>query len=106
LPARFLPDPRDPDLARARRADYAGSITEALADDLKAFWILWTWCGRSALTELHAPQASVEGKPNALDELERRLRCSGCVRLGCKIIPTDRTMISFDRMGASTRPGR
>jgi hypothetical protein len=106
LPDRFKPDPRDLDLARARRADYARSIKEALADDLMASWVLCTWCGRTALMEPRALQASVEGKPDALDELERRLRCNGCKRLGCKIIPTDRTMVSFDRMGCSARPGR
>jgi hypothetical protein len=106
LSNQFPPDPRDPNLARARRADYARSITEALADDLKVLWVLCTWCGHTHLMEPLALRGSVEGKPDALDELEQRLLCSKCGRRGCKIIPTDRTTISFDRMGTSARPGR
>jgi hypothetical protein len=106
LSDQLPPDPRDLNLARARRADCARTITEALADDLKVFWVFCTWCGHTHLIEPHALRNSVEGKPDALDELECRLLCSKCRRRGCKIIPTDRASISFDRMGTSARKGR
>jgi hypothetical protein len=38
-----------------------------------------------------------------LADLERRLVCNKCRRQGAKLIPTDRTMVSFDRMGGSAR---
>ena len=36
--------------------------------------------------------------PGLLSEVEQTIRCYRCHHEGTKLIPTDRTMVSFDRM--------
>ena len=98
--AFYHPDPTP--LERARRAAYAASLRDAFRDGF-CIWVLCTWCGHTRLTEPGFLAALVKDPPNALDELEQRLTCEGCKRLGVRLIPSDRTMVSWDRMSASRR---
>lgn len=98
------PSPKDEKLARARRAELVTTITDLDHYDLKT-WVFCVWCGYAHLTEPRWLVAQVKDPPNLLDELERRLRCSKCGNFGVRIIPTDRTMVSFDRMGTCRRDG-
>ena len=84
-------------IARARRAAEADSIRAADKADL-AIWVFCVWCGHAQLAEGRWLVAQVKDPPNLLDELERRLRCYSCHRHGVRLIPTDRTLASFERM--------
>ena len=84
---------------RAKRAAETQSIHECDRDS----FLLWAFCPWCAHCSLHSPRllvALVKDPPNLLDELERRLRCNSCGRHGVKLVPSDRTEISFDPMGA------
>jgi len=84
-------------LARVRRAIEAESLTDASAAG-SSIWIFCVWCGRVQLVEPRWLLSHVKDAPNQLDELERRLCCSSCKRRGVRLIPTPRTMVSFERM--------
>lgn len=95
----------DDQLARARRASEAASLRDASQRDL-AIWVFCVWCGHAHITEPHYLAGLVKEPPNMLDELERRLTCHTCNRKGVKLIPTDRTTVSFERMGGARDYGR
>jgi hypothetical protein len=61
------------------------------------------WCGRSTITEPSFLMAQVKNAPDLIDALEKQLTCSSCQRAGVRIIPTDRQIVSFDRMGTNRR---
>ena len=98
--AFYHPEPTP--LVRARRAQYATNLKDAFRDGF-CIWVFCTWCGHVRLTEPGYLAALVKDPPNALDELEQRLRCDSCKPHGMKLIPTDRTSVSIDRMGARRR---
>jgi hypothetical protein len=84
-------------IARARRAAEADNLQAAASSGL-TIWVFCVWCGHAMLTEPFFLAAMVKDLPSILEELERRLRCQKCRRHGVKLIPTDRTLVSFDRM--------
>lgn len=94
--------PSQQQVARTRRAALVQSIREA---DRGGFpiWIFCPWCSHSRLTEPRWLTAQVKDAPDQLEALEERLRCGQCKRMGVRLIPTDRTMVDFERMGASAR---
>lgn len=98
------PTPKEEQLARARRVALIRTITELDHYDVKV-WIFCVWCGHADMTEPRWLIAQVKDPSNLIEELEQRLRCQKCRRFGARIIPTDRTHASFDRMGASRRDG-
>lgn len=89
-------------LARARRAQHALSIQECAKDGF-ALWIFCVWCGHASITDAAGLMGKVKQREGMLEELEERLRCAMCRRSGIKLIPTDRTTVSYDRMGGSAR---
>jgi hypothetical protein len=95
-------NPAQQQVARAQRAALAQTIIECDRAGF-AIWLFCPWCGHSRLAETRWLVAQVKDPPNMLDELEKRLTCDKCRRRGVRLIPTDRTMASFDRMGASQR---
>lgn len=66
-------------------------------------WAFCPWCGRASLVSPRLLVALVKDPPNLLDELEKRLRCQSCKQQGVKLVPTDRTEISFDPMGVNEK---
>lgn len=102
LPSFYELTPGQHQLLRARRAELASTITEC---DRNGFmlWVFCVWCGNTRSMEACILVAQVKEPPNMIDELERRLRCEKCHRLGVRLLPTDRTSVSFDRMGISAR---
>jgi len=83
-------------IARAQRAAVITTLQEA-ARERFSIWVFCPWCGHSHLADAQWLTNQVKDPPNMLDELEKRLRCGSCRRWGAKLIPTDRTMVSFDR---------
>ncbi len=84
-------------LVRARRASEALSIQECARDGF-TLWVFCVWCGRSHITDASDLMRKLKRDDGMLEELEERLRCQSCGRQGVKLIPTDRTTVSFDRM--------
>ena len=54
----------------------------------------------------HFLTAKAKGDDDALTMLAHLFRCSRCKRKGVKLIPTPRTMVSFEKMGLSRDPAQ
>jgi hypothetical protein len=95
-------NPKQDELLRARRAEVCQDIREAHRDGFTV-WVFCVWCGHATITEPSFLMAQVKNAPDLIDALEKRLTCSSCHRAGVRIIPTDRQIVSFDRMGSNRR---
>lgn len=95
-------DLRPSPLVRARRASEALSIQECARDGF-ALWVFCVWCGHAQVTDAAELMGRLKRDDGMLEELEERLRCQACRRQGVKLIPTDRTTVSFDRMAGQRR---
>jgi len=89
-------------LLRARRAEVARTISECDAARF-VVWVFCVWCGNARMMEPRFLVAQIKDPPNLLEQLEKRLCCEKCRRHGVRLIPTDRTSVSFDRMGGAVR---
>ena len=75
-----------------------------LRDVIAAGMTIWAFCLYCAHASLFDPahlRLRLKDGDDELSAVAQRLRCSQCRRKGVKLIPTPRTMVSFDRMGLS-----
>ena len=79
-----------------------GTELERLAEVSAADMMLWAFCLYCSHAQLVDPRflfAKVKDGDDSLVTLAQLFKCGNCKRKGVKLIPTPRTMVSFDRMG-------
>ena len=66
-------------------------------------WAFCVYCSHASLIDPLHLSAKAKGRDDALTTLAEVFRCGRCKRKGVKLIPTPRTMISFDKMGLARK---
>ena len=82
-----------------KRAAAAGLLDSAaaLATAGASIWAFCVWCGHSQLFDAAWLTTQAKNRTAPLVEIEARLKCGRCERHGVRLIPTPRTMVSFDK---------
>lgn len=83
-------------IERARAVGFLDSAS-AVATAGASIWAFCVWCGHAQLFDGMWLTAQAKNKTAPLVEIETRLKCSKCQRHGVRLIPTPRTMMSFDK---------
>lgn len=73
---------------------------EVIAADM-TIWVFCLYCSHASLMDPMHLAVKARDKDDALATLAELFRCGRCKRKGVRLIPTPRTMISFDNMGLS-----
>jgi hypothetical protein len=79
--------PKEPELLR-----------DVIAADM-TIWVFCLFCSHAQLVHPRFLHGKTKGEDDSLTMLAHLFRCGNCKRKGVKLIPTPRTMISFDKMG-------
>jgi hypothetical protein len=76
-------------------------LREVIAADL-TIWAFCVYCSHASLFDPLHLRVKIKGSDeDALGVIAERFRCTSCKRKGVKLIPTPRTMVSFDKTGLS-----
>jgi transposase-like protein len=62
-------------------------------------WAFCLYCAHAALFDPHHLRSKVKGGDDRLETVAARFKCNLCKRRSVLLVPTPRTMISFDKMG-------
>jgi len=75
-------------------------LREVIAADM-TIWVFCIYYSHASLFDPGHLRVKIKGSndDNGLAVIAERFRCTSCKRKGVKLIPTPRTMVSFQKMG-------
>jgi hypothetical protein len=73
-------------------------LREVIAAEM-TIWAFCVYCAHASLIDPRSLRGKLKAGFDRLETIAERFRRTRCKRKGVKLIPTPRTMISFDKMG-------